>query len=218
MSDCCSTLSAKFAEEYVAREVASGRKRGPGKTARRMVELIATSGAGADGTVAGATLLDIGAGYGDIQAGLFERGLASAIHLEASGAYSAAARRRVRDSGHADRVRFEVGDVADLAPRLARADIVTLDRVVCCYPDMQTLVDRSAPLARRVLGISAPHDRWYTRLATRWKNFVRRRRGDPFRTFVHPWSAIDARMRHLGFEPVGEARTIVWRTVVYRRI
>ena len=54
-----------------------------------------------------------------------------------------------------DRVRYEVGDFVALAPDVEPADVVALDRVVCCYPDMAALVSpvggaRAAPVRARL--------------------------------------------------------------------
>ena len=38
----------------------------------------------------------------------------------------------------------------------SRTDILTLDRVICCYPDMQKLVGLSAKRARKLYGLIYP--------------------------------------------------------------
>lgn len=215
-SGCCSTLVGQFDRDYVARELAARRKGGAGPTSTKLVGLLVAARDETDG-MKGTTLLDVGAGFGDIQTALFERGLAAATHVEASGAYSEVARELARERGWEDRVRFVVGDFVDLSDTLPDADIVALDRVVCCYPDMPGLLDRSAGLARDLVALSAPRDGWFVRLAIGIKNRVRRLRGDPFRTFVHPWAAMDARLETLGFVRAGRASTLIWRIAIYRR-
>jgi len=216
VSGCCPTLTGEFDADYVARELASREKGAAGPTSARLVDLLVSASADGAG-LAGASLLDVGAGFGDIHTALFERGLGTATHVEASEVYSRAARDLAREGGWEDRVRFEIGDFIDLSGALADADIVTLDRVVCCYPDMPALLDRSAARARRLYALSAPRDGWFVRFVIGVKNGVRRLRKDPFRTFVHSWTAMDSRLRALGLEPVGESGTLIWRVVVYRR-
>jgi hypothetical protein len=46
---------------------------------------------------------------------------------------------------------------------------------------------------------------------------MRRLRGDPFRSFVHPVVAIDAAGRGQGLVPVSSACTFVWQILVYAR-
>ena len=46
--------------------------------------------------------------------------------------------------GHAGRVTFRLGDFKVVAPDLPLADVVTLDRVVCCDPDFTSLLTAAA--------------------------------------------------------------------------
>src|SRR6266508_4007771 len=82
------------------------------------------------------TLLDIGGGVGAIQHELLKAGAARATDVDASNAYLDAARAEAARQGHADRATFHHGDFVALADAIAPADIVTLDRVICCYHDM----------------------------------------------------------------------------------
>jgi len=216
MSACCRALADQFDAEHVARELASRRRKGLRTTTRLLVELLADEAAHGHG-IEGASLLDIGAGIGDVEAALFERGLSHATHVEASTAYSDAARRLADEGGWRDRVRFETCDFVESVDRLSDADLVVLDRVICCYPDMPTLVDRSASRARILYALSAPRDGWPVRVVIGAENAGRRMKGNRFRTFVHRWSEIDARLRGQGLSPMREARTSAWRIVVYRR-
>lgn len=47
-----------------------------------------------------------------------------------------AAQEEAKRKGLDDRIRFYHGDFVDLASEIPPADIVTLDRVICCYPDI----------------------------------------------------------------------------------
>ena len=62
-----------------------------------------------------------------------------------------AAREESERQGHADRVEYRVGDFVALADVIDPADVVALDRVICCYSDMSSLVARSAALAKASL-------------------------------------------------------------------
>ena len=57
-----------------------------------------------------------------------------------------------------------------LAAAIEPADIVTLDRVVCCYPDAEALVGGSAARVRTVYGLVLPRDRFMVRIAIRLEN------------------------------------------------
>ena len=105
--------------------------------------------------------LDIGAGIGVLHHELLDRGTRSAVHVEVARAYVDAARRESERRGHAERVKFLHGDLLALGPSVDSADLVTLDRVVCCYAALEPLVRLSAEKARRYYALSFPHDRWY---------------------------------------------------------
>jgi magnesium-protoporphyrin O-methyltransferase len=104
-----------------------------------------------------------------------------------------------------------------LAPEISPADIVTLDRVICCYPNMEQLVAASAAKARRLYGAVYPRERWPLKVWLAMGNLLRRIRGNAFRSYVHPVRAIDAVLEHHGFQPRSVRDTFVWRVAVYSR-
>src|SRR5947199_213845 len=83
-------------------------------------------------------------------------GASGATDVDASAAYLAAAREEAARQGHAERVAYHHGNFVDLAATLPPADIVTLDRVICCYHDMPALVERSSAKAARLYGLVYP--------------------------------------------------------------
>jgi hypothetical protein len=114
-------------------------------------------------------------------------------------------------------VQFRHGDFVSLASELASAQLVTLDRVVCCYPELVPLISLSAAKAERYYALSFPHDRWYVRTHTWWQNYRRGLAGNAFRTFVHPVTRIEALVRAAGFQVLLSRRTLVWAVLVCRR-
>jgi magnesium-protoporphyrin O-methyltransferase len=94
---------------------------------------------------------------------------------------------------------------------------VTLDRVVCCYPDYGRLLDEAAGHCRRRLALSFPRGRWWVRLAILAENLARRLRGDAFRAFVHSPREMADRLRGHGLTPRRSARTWTWQIEVYER-
>jgi hypothetical protein len=169
------------------------------------------------GGVDGMTLLDIGGGIGAIQHKLLEAGAKAATNVEASTAYIEAAKEEAERQGQADRVTYHCGDFVDLAPGIAPADIVTLDRVICCYHDMQDLVGQSSARAQRFYGLVYPRDTWWMRVGITLLNLVLWVRRSPFRTFLHTTQAVEAVVRGNGLEQRFYEKTLVWQVVVYAR-
>ena len=119
--------------------------------------------------------------------------------------------------GHADRVEYRHGDFVSLADDLGQADIVLLDRVICCYPDMGALVRLSVGKASRLYGVVYPRDVWWTRLGNRFLNLLFWLSRNPFRVFVHPTWSVDALVRGAGFRQLFHSNTLNWQVVVYGR-
>ena len=164
-----------------------------------------------------ATVLDVGGGVGVIHHELLDAGAASAVHVDAASHYLDAARAEAERRGHADRVAFRYGDFVAVAPSLPAADVVTLDRVLCCYHDMGALVAASASHAARLYGLVYPRDHVLVRLGAPLINLVMRLRRSSFRVFVHPTPEVDRAVRDAGLAPRWRATTLFWQVVVYGR-
>lgn len=203
----CDPIDRHFGAERAAGELEDYRRRGPTGTARMILRTARALG------VRPETLLDVGAGIGILHHELLAAGVATAVHVEAAQAYVDAARTEAGRRGQLERVRFLHGDFLALASTLEPADLVTLDRVVCCYPELEPLVRESVAKARRGYAVSYPLDRWYVRVHTAWQNSRRRRAGNPFRTFVHPPGRIRALLREGGLRVAEVRRTLVWEVV-----
>jgi magnesium-protoporphyrin O-methyltransferase len=163
------------------------------------------------------TLLDIGGGVGGVQHALLEQGALHATHVEASTAYVQAAQEEAIRREIDDRITFLQGDFVDLAEKIPPADIVTLDRVVCCYDDMQALVSVSAEKAQKKYGLVFPRDLWLTRLLLPVANFFLSLTGTPFRIFIHRTEQVDQMVRKEGLEPDYYQKAGFWQILVYNR-
>ena len=211
---CCgaSVCESQFDRKRAARELRDYRAHGPTHaTTRAMIHLLRRAG------VDGSTVLDIGGGIGAIQYDLLEAGAGVVTAVDASSAYQQAARAEAERRGVSARIQFRLGDFVALASQVAAADIVTLDRVVCCYPEMEPLVRLSAERCRRVYGLSYPRDRWATRVVVNAENAFRGLVGNPFRSFVHSPVVMDRLLTGLGFKRQSAVRTFAWEVAVYAR-
>lgn len=211
--DCCQCqgIESQFGRDEAERKLREYRKRGPTRSTRLLLEALIAEGIG------GASLLDIGGGVGALQHELINAGLAHATDIDASSAYLAAARGEAARQGHADRVRYVHGNFAELAASLPDAEVVTLDRVICCYHDMPALVGRSAAKARRLYGLVYPRDTWWVRAGVAAENLALRLQRSPFRVFAHPSAAVDAAVRAQGLERRLARTAGLWQVLVYAR-
>jgi magnesium-protoporphyrin O-methyltransferase len=178
---------------------------------------VLTDGLKTDG-VAGASVLDIGGGIGSIHHELLQAGAASAVGIDASTAYVAAAREESDRRGHGDRVSYRHGDFIQLAPSVAPADIVILERVLNVSREWEQLASLAAERTRRQLGVVIPRDTPFVRAVIGVINLSLRRRGNQVRAAVVPLDALDRitathGLRRRSADKAGPA----WQAVVYVR-
>jgi magnesium-protoporphyrin O-methyltransferase len=119
------------------------------------------------------------------------------------------ARELYAERGGAARLETRCGDFAELA-QPSHADLVTLDRVVCCHPDYAGLLSRAANAAGLALVLSYPRDRCFVRLGSWMENLPRRFRGSAFRTFIHPVPEMHAVLESSGLRMASCRQTPVW--------
>ena len=207
----CQGIEELFNDQLVNKELMQFRAKGPSQTTRMLVEALKGQG------VEGLSLLDIGGGVGAIEHELLEAGCPSATDVDASKAYLRAARTEAQRRGLAERVNYQHGNFVELAEQIPDADIVTLDRVICCYDDMQKLVSLSARRARKLYGLVFPRDTWWMRAGFAMMNFFFRLRGTSYRGFSHPTRAVEALVQNTGLKRQFYRHTLVWQVVVYSR-
>jgi len=99
---------------------------------------------------------------------------------------------------------------------LPAADLVTLDRVVCCFPGYEPMLDEATRHAVRGLAVSYPLDRWFVR-AGMWVENARRAHKSGFRTFVHPPALIRVAIERAGFRLSWRRTTVMWAVDVFQR-
>ena len=207
----CGCRGNEFGEATAKRDLRAYRKNGPGTTTRWLIEGLEAGG------VEGLTVLDIGAGVGAVHQQLLADGAASAIDVDGSAAFVAAARTEATVRGTIERIRYEVGDFVDLAPEIEDSDLVALDRVICCYPDMVSLVRLSVAHARRRYGLVYPRDTWWIRAGARFMNGIARLTRQRVRAHVHRTVDVEAIIRDAGLVARLRRRGLFWQVAVYER-
>lgn len=173
--------------------------------------------------IVGKSILDIGCGIGDLATEAATRGASQTFGVDLSEKAVEEARRLASERGVADRATFQVGDGAEIA--LPKADVVVLNRVFCCYPNVDGLLQNSLAAAGTVYAFTTPRSRGFSgaivKLQTWFENLwyrVRDKKFQGFRGFVHDVDLIDARVQAAGFRPIQrQRRRIVWHMAVYVR-
>lgn len=166
-------------------------------------------------------LLDIGGGIGVIQLELLRKGIKSATSVEASTAYLKAAQDEAAREGVTDRITTIHGNFVALADQVPDADIVTLDRVICCFDEVEQLVSLSASKARWLYGVSYPVDSLFNKIEIVIENFFYKLHRNSFRAFIHPTRLVNEIINRTGLKQVYYATAFhfpnMWQIVLYER-
>ena len=212
MAECCrgGPCEQVFGTGSAQRELRRYHKRGLSGLERRLVEAARRDG------LAGARVLEIGGGIGVLQAELLLAGAASGEVIELVPAYAPYARELARTAGLDDRTTFRVADLLDHPEQAAGAEVVLLNRVVCCSPDGLELTALAASLTRGTLIVSFPRDLTWIRLGSRLQNAFLRLRGVAYRSFVRPAGDIVNAATSTGLRVVERGRTRGWEFIALR--
>lgn len=216
MDDCCSSESSdsKDITRYFDKRVGRYKERsekGLGDASRMLVDAIGSQG------VKGKSLLEIGPGLGNVTFELLRRGAATATGVDLSHEMANNAKKRSEEAGFSDRTNFGYGNAAEAS--LPKADIVVLDKVICCYPVLKSLLANSISACGTIYGFSVPNDGriWgaYLRVAFALERLTLWLRRCKAYSYLHPTKLIDQTLAQSGFKQVFQSRTGMWLVRVY---
>jgi magnesium-protoporphyrin O-methyltransferase len=215
MSGCCPSSSSDGAARFFSRNARRYRRRfrrrGLDPAQRLLADGIARAG------VEGATLLEIGCGVGGLHLTLLERGASRATGIDLSPEMLRHAREFATERGLSDRTAYELGDIVALRPGPTPADVVLMDKVVCCYGEIDALLDATLGRAAKVYAVSFPRDRALTRVWFRGLSFIGSVFGWSFAPFWHDWGRMVSRIERAGFRQSFAGTTIAWSVRVFTR-
>jgi magnesium-protoporphyrin O-methyltransferase len=200
-----------FSTRVARRSLERYRSKGLDEIERRIVA------SAKEGGLEGARVLEIGGGIGAIQAELLEAGAATGEIVELVRAYESPARALAADKGLAGRVTFRVVDLLEDPDAVEPADVVVLNRVVCCSSDGVELSGVAARLARRSILLSYPRDLPWVRFGIGLINVGQWLFRRSFRAFVHPPAELRAAVEAQGLRLTDLGRTAFWEYTTLQR-
>ena len=213
MSDCCTPKGYRwiFSERSARAEAKRYRRHGLDATSRRIFDFVKRQG------VEGRTVLEVGGGIGAIQIELLKAGAARAVSVELTPTYEEEATALLREAGLEQRVERRIMDFAAAGAAVEGADIVIMNRVICCYPDMPRLAGTASDHARELLVMSFPKRTWWLRIGMLFGNAMLRATGREFHIFLHPPRSILATSEQHGLRTILNESGVLWTVAALRR-
>jgi 2-polyprenyl-3-methyl-5-hydroxy-6-metoxy-1,4-benzoquinol methylase len=207
----CQGIEILFDEKSAMKELKAYLKKGPSKPTQLLIDVLNDQG------VENSTLLDIGGGVGAIQFELLEDGVSHTTGVDASSGYLTTIKKEAKTRDLEEKMSFQHGNFVDIAPTLTPADIVTLDKVLCCYHDMTALVSSSVGLAKKYYGVVFPQDNIFSKTFLRILNIFMWLGRNPYRSFVHPTEEVEKIIFENGFKRFSYQRKSIWQVIVYAK-
>jgi magnesium-protoporphyrin O-methyltransferase len=213
MPDCCDPTPYRrfFNRKEADRNVRSYRKRGLDPMAKGMIDFLVSGG------VEGADVLEVGGGVGAVQIELLKAGAAKTVNAELSSGYEDSALKLAKDEGLEDRITRRLGDFVENEDDFEPADIVVMNRVVCCYPWMEKLMGAAVAKTGRYLALVFPRQKWWVKWGIASGNGFMALRGCDFSAFVHPVDQIEAVAIDAGFVVRHADNNFIWQALVLER-
>ena len=196
-----------FGERFARRSLRRYRKKGLDETAAELRDFLAARG--------GRSALEIGGGVGALVAELVRGGVEQGRLVEVVPGYEPFARELFAEAG-VD-VDFRLVDLVAEPEAVEPADLVALNRVVCCTPDGPELLAAAAGRTRVALALSYPRNRAAIRLFVKLQNLFFRIARRRFRVFVHPHDTLVEAATSHGLRLVHERNGRIWTTVGFQR-
>lgn len=186
------------------------RVRGVSRALLRLLERADLDGAG---------VLELGCGVGALTRETVARGASRADGIDLSPTSISLATSVAAEAGLAGRTSFSVGDGA--TARLEAHDVVILDKVLCCYPDLDALLANSIGATERAYGFVAPvswgWQRAMAKVALGFVNAFQRLTRSTFRVYVHDLRRVEARLSSAGFVRLASETHAMWYAAVHTR-
>ena len=211
MSCCTNGLSEMFNEDVSRSDADAYRKHGLPKRARKLLAAIRSAT-----PLAGKQTLEIGVGVGAVSIEMLRQGAAAAVGVDAVASQLEQARILAQEKGVAERLELVLSDFTQTT-QVPEADVVVLDRVVCCYPDWQGLLTGAAEHARVAVALTYPRAVWWVKvlwwIADLWAKYTR----DGFRLFIHSPQRMQELLAAQGFLPKVVGHYYWWEIAIAAR-
>ena len=208
---CCGSESI-FDKKEAAKNLKKYQKKGPEKFNQRLLDGLYQH------ELNNLTLLDIGGGIGILQHELLKKGVVKTTDVDFSPESIATAKELMQENNAEGKMEFVYADFNDCHNDVKKHDIVTLARVVCCYPNAVELLNNSTAKANQYYGLIYPRTGFIAQIVQKIMNFGMYLKKNPFRVYMHSEKLINETICNNGFEKVYYASAFPWRIALYRKI
>ena len=164
-------------------------------------------------------MLDIGGGIGPIPLELLTNEVNKVTDVDAAEGYISIAKAETEKRfKNRYSITYIHGDFVDVHHQIEKHDIVTLDKVICCYPNAEKLLKTSLAKATTYYGLVYPQASFLAKIIVLFLNLSLKIKGNPFRTFIHSPKLVHQTITNAGFKKIASKKTLLsWQIHLYKK-
>ncbi|MCK5206618.1 MAG: hypothetical protein KAQ79_01310, partial [Cyclobacteriaceae bacterium] len=147
-----------------------------------------------------------------------EKGGKNTLDVDASNGYLEVAKSYAENNDYKDKVRFLYGDLVDKAGEIKAHDFVTLDKVVCCYPDYKSLLGIALEKCNETIALTFPLGGPISKIIALFENMYLYLKKYPFQSYVHSPHDIEKFIHSRGFKTVHKRISFPWHIQLYTKV
>ena len=208
---CCGA-DLFFNKKTAVKEYKTFLKKGPLKATAKIIEQLEEE------DVEGKSLIDVGGGIGALQWWFLKKGGKQTTDIDASSGYLKQAEDHAAKNGWQNQAQFLMGDCTDVYDQVEAVDFITLDKVVCCYPNYKEILNASCDKSLGYVSLSYPMDGVIAQGIKRLGDLFFFLKGNAYRPYVHPVKDIRALFSNNGYERISHNLVFPWHVETYQRV
>ena len=208
---CCGA-DMLFDRKVAEKEMKSYKKKGAKRVTSILIQLLSMY------STPGASLLDIGGGIGAIQWEFLSNGASHTTDVDASGSYLNMAGNYAEEKDWSDKTQFIQGDFVDVSEKTEMHDVVSLDKVVCCYPDYKEILIKATSKCKKSIALSYPMGGFIAQVFRGLGVIYMKLKQNPFKPYVHNPSDIENLIISQGFVKSQSTFVFPWHVQMYSRV
>ena len=205
---CCQNYDGVFDDRMAKSIQKRYEKKGVRPSSKRLVKALQQY------NWRGNSQLDIGGGIGAIFFELVPKGMATVCNVDISKAFLSVFQKMALERSLAENIDFRNADFLDVKDELETFDLVTLDKVICCYPDYVNLVEESVKRCNKVYAYVMPRDVWWVKMGQWFGQKLMNLFKINFTVYVHPTKGVSDILEQYGFVQKEIKYHWQWMTVV----
>ena len=187
------------------------KKRGLEKSQKNLVEGIHKAG------INQKTILEIGCGVGYLHGELLKTGAKNATGIDISEEMLSYAKKYMQEIGFEKNTQYLAGDFVEVATKIQQADITILDKVICCYPEVENLVQKSILKTRQIYAYTLPRNKWWVKSPIFLVIKILKIFRSAFHPYFHEHDIINKKLENYQFSKIYQNHTFMWETYVFAK-